>query len=140
MPKYSFECGCGLNFTRTLKMGDHKTHDCPNCGEAAPRLFEGFGFAFAPGGKAPGNSGVSKHDYPTADQAVGRSSEQRWEEYRARDKVKEEVRKVGGDRALIRRNGPDYVEYQAGNRSTVETRKKVSQELSEVLSRPAPDS
>lgn len=136
MPKYAFECNCGLNFTRTLKMGDHKTHECPNCQEAAPRVFEGFGFAFAPGGSAPANSGVTKHDYPTDDYVVGSSADKRWEEYREREKVKAEVRRVGGNRALIRKNGADHIEYQAGNDNTIKGRKKIRDELVSVLKRP----
>jgi putative FmdB family regulatory protein len=136
MPKYSFECTCGLQFTRTLKMGEYKNHACPNCGGEASRLFEGFGFNFAQG-VTPGNSGVTKHDYPTADQAVGASADKRWEEYRDREKVKEEVRRVGGGRALVRENGQNYIEYRAGGQETIETRKKVSQELTEVLKRPS---
>lgn len=136
MPKYSFECDCGLNFTRTLKMGDHPTHECPQCSEDAPRVFEGFGFNFAPGGSAPGNSGVSKHDYPTDDQVVGSDADKRWALYRERERVKDEVRRVGGERALIRKNGQGYVEYQAGGKQTIDTRKKVSQEIREVMKRP----
>jgi hypothetical protein len=118
-------------------MGEHPTHTCPHCKDEAPRVFEGFGFNFAPGGSAPANSGVTKHDYPTGDQAVGMDADKRWAEYRAREQVKDKVREVGGNRALIRENGPDYVEYKAGGSQTVETRKKVSQELTEVLKRPA---
>jgi len=136
VPKYTFECTCGLGFTRTLKMGEHKTHECPNCQGSAPRVFEGFGFAFAAGGSAPANSGVTKHDYPTDDYAVGSSADKRWEEYREREKVKTEVRKVGGNRALIRKNGADYIEYKAGSDQTIEGRKKVRDELVSVLKRP----
>lgn len=78
MPKYTFECpGCQAQFTRTLKMGDHEAHPCPSCGTAAPRFWgsESFGFGFAPSDSAaPGNSGVTKDDYPTADHAVGKSA------------------------------------------------------------------
>lgn len=136
MPKYSFSCECGLEFMRTLKMGDHKTHECPNCQEAAPRVFEGFGFAFAPGGSAPANSGVTKHDYPTDDYVVGSSADKRWAEYQAREKVKAQVRKVGGNRALIRKNGTDYIEYEAGSQQTIDGRKKVRDEMVSVLKRP----
>lgn len=137
MPKYSFTCECGCEFSRTLKMGEHKTHECPNCQEAAARVFEGFGFAFAQGGSAPANSGVTKHDYPTDDYVVGSSADKRWAEYRDREKVKAEVRKVGGNRALIRKNGQDYIEYEAGSDKTIEGRKKVRDELVSVLKRPA---
>jgi putative FmdB family regulatory protein len=136
VPKFSFECSCGVNFTRTLKMGDHKTHECPQCKESAPRVFEGFGFAFAQGGGAPANSGVTKHDYPTDDYVVGSSADKRWAEYREREKVKAEVRKVGGNRALIRKNGADFIEYQAGSDQTIAGRKKVRDEIVEVIKRP----
>lgn len=114
MPKYAFECQvCSTRFERTLKMGDHPTHECPNCREEAPRLFTGFGFAFAAGGSSPANSGVHDHDYPTADKIVGRSAEERWAEYKEREKVKKKVRELGGTNALLRVDGSDYVEYDA---------------------------
>jgi|SRR6185369_3218911 len=117
-------------------MGEHKSHECPHCQEAAPRVFESFGFAFSQGKGAPANSGVTKHDYPTDDYAVGMSADKRWAEYRAREKVKAEVRKVGGNRALIRKNGQDYIEYEAGGQKTVEGRKRVRDEIVSVLKRP----
>lgn len=134
MPKYSFECSpCDLQFHRTLKIGTHPTHECPKCGDQAPRLWESFGFAFAPGGKAPANSGVSKHDYPTADYAVGRDADARWAEYRDREKVKQKVREVGGTHALIRKTGKDYIDYQAGGDNLIPTRKQLSKEAAEVV-------
>jgi len=131
MPKYTFECsGCNVLFTRKLKMGEHPEHPCPSCGEMAPRQWEGesFGFDFQEGAN-PGNSGVSKLDNPTADQAVGRDAEKRWGELHARDKVKQTVREKGGHRALIRthgvENGKPYVEYEGGTDSLLEARKKL---------------
>ena len=129
MPKFTFECvTCTTNFTRTLKMGPHPTHPCPACKAPAPRLWNGqsFGFDFsATAATAQGNSGVSKHDHPTADQAVGRSANARWAEIQEREKVKDEVRKVGGHRALKRRTGEKYVEYEAGDANLIEKRKKL---------------
>ena len=136
MPKFTFECKCGLNFSRTLKMGDHKTFECPSCHEEAPRVWESFGFSFAPGGSAPANSGVSKHDYPSADQIVGSDADKRWQIYQEREKVKGTVRKVGGNRALVRKNGKDFIEYSAGSQRTIETRKGLATELSNILKRP----
>ena len=137
MPKFSFDCKCGTRFSRTLKMGEHQTYPCPACGNDAPRLWEGFGFNFAAGGTAPGNSGVTKHDYPTDDFVVGRDAEARWQDHFAREEVKNKVRAGGGSRTLIRKNGKDYVEYVAANeKKLVEDRKKVSAELTEVLNRP----
>lgn len=131
MPKYTFEClDCSVRFTRTLKMGEHPTHPCPDCKGPAPRVWNGqnFGFDFSkPANAAPGNTGVSKDDYPTADHAVGSSAEQRWSEIDEREKVKGQVREKGGHRALTRRHGPGntYIEYESGGQKLVEERKKV---------------
>lgn len=133
MPKYTFECAsCDARFTRKLKMGEHPDHPCPSCGSQADRLWDGesFGFDFQESTTAaPGNSGVSKHDYPTADQAIGRDAEKRWETIEARDKVKDEVRKKGGHRALMRRHGFEgdkaYVEYTSGSDQLIEGRRKL---------------
>lgn len=131
MPKFTFDCACGLRFTRSLKMGEHPQHPCPDCGEEAPRFWEGQSVthAFAPGGH-PTNSGVSKHDHPSADQAVGQSAEQRWAEIGEREKVKKQVREMGGTDKLIRRNAPEtktggssYVEYTAASSKLIEARK-----------------
>jgi len=128
MPRYVFECqneSCNCRFDRNLKMGEHPTHECPSCHEEAPRCLEGEGFAFGfkVGEAQQGNSGVHKEDYPTADQAVGRSADVRWASYRERDKVKDQVRAGEGTHALIRQNGPDFVEYQAMSKPGLEARK-----------------
>jgi hypothetical protein len=116
-----------MQFTRTLKIGDHKTHPCPSCSEPATRLFESFGFAFEGGGTAPANSGVSKHDYPTADYAVGKDADARWAEVRARDAVKSKVRETTGTVGLVRQNGPknEYMEYAPAQPGLIEHRKEV---------------
>jgi putative FmdB family regulatory protein len=137
MPKFTFECECGSNFSRTLKMSeDNSAYACPSCGKSAPRLWEKFGFNFAPGGKAPANSGVTKHDYPTDDIVVGMDADKRWAEYRARERVKTKVREVGGNRALVRKNAKDHIEYTAGTQETIDTRKKVRDEIVTALKRP----
>ena len=133
MPKFTFECTCGTQFTRSLNQGEHRTHICPQCGTGAARVWESFGFNFATvPTKAIGNSGVTKHDYPTADQAVGRSADTRWAEYREREKVKNKVRQVGGTRALVRSTGEDYVEYSAASPKTIETRRKVIRDANAI--------
>jgi len=129
MPKFSFECACSTQFTRTLKMGDHATHECPACGAEAPRLWETFGFDFAKGGKSPANSGVSKHDYPTADRVVGVDAESRWKDQAAREVVKSKVRKQVGTHALIRKNGKDFIDYEGGTPELIERRKNLAQEV-----------
>jgi len=132
MPRYTFECpSCSARFTKNLKMGEHPSHSCPSCGADAPRFWEGEGFGFDfQEGTVPGNSGVTKQDYPTADQAVGRDAEKRWLELHERDKVKKIVRAKGGHRALVRRHGREedgkaYIEYEAGGEKEVEKRKKL---------------
>ncbi len=129
MPKYSFECqteGCDLRFERTLPMGDHPSHECPNCHEFAPRILEGFAFGFKNDPSQQGNSGVHKDDYPTADQAVGRDAERRWEHYAARDKVKAQARKQGETHALMRKTGTDYVEYEPMSDAGREARRNLT--------------
>lgn len=136
MPKFTFEChACLVEFSRTLKMGLHETHPCPECDDPAPRIFEGFGFGFADSTTAsPGNTGVSKNDYPTADQAVGSSADKRWEILQEREKVKSAVRSTSGERTLIRRNGQNYVEYEAGSQNLVEGRKSLVRKVNALYS------
>lgn len=132
MPKFTFDCSCGLRFTRSLKMGEHPQHLCPGCGEEAPRYWEGqsVSHAFAHEGQ-PTNSGVSKHDHPSADQAIGHSADERWAEIAERERVKKQVRELGGTEKLIRRNAPEnketggssYIEYTAASPKLVEARK-----------------
>jgi len=133
MPKYVFECqndACNCRFDRVLKMGEHSMHLCPSCGEEAPRCLEGEGFSF--GFKVTvkegegGNTGVHKEDYPTADFAVGRSAENRWNVMNDRKKLKDGVRGQGGGHALIRRDGADFIEYEAMSPSKLEGRKAVA--------------
>lgn len=135
MPKYSFECStCSLRFERVLKMGDNPTHDCPECKEEVPRLWEGFAFGFETNPNAPtGNTGVHQQDYPTADQAVGRSAADRWAQYESRKKVKDEARKQGKTNALIRHEGESYVEYEPMTDVGLTAQKKIRQHLKELV-------
>ena len=96
-------------------MGEHPQHKCPSCKEPAPRVFDGEGVNFAfrtESGTAAANSGVHKDDYPTADQAVGRSASDRWDQINKRDQVKNEARRQGGTHALIRSGTDDYIDYE----------------------------
>lgn len=96
-------------------MGENSSHTCPACKTAAPRYWpgQGFSFDFIPGA-VPGNSGVAKHDHPTADQAVGMNADKRWGLYRERKKVKDAVRTEGATHKLVRRHIKDgSIEYQA---------------------------
>ncbi len=128
MPAYTFECQtCEVRFTRTLKMDNHTTHECPSCKEPAPRVLEGFAFQFEqPAGASPGNSGVHDHDYPTADKMVGRSADERWALLAERDKVKAKAREAGGTHALIRHTGPDYIDYEPMNPAGIDARRELA--------------
>jgi putative FmdB family regulatory protein len=129
MPKYAFECTeCSLQFERNLRIGEHITHDCPSCKEPAPLVISGFGFAFSAGTGATANSGVHDQDYPTADKAVGRSAEQRWEVIRRREAVKKAAREQGGTHALIRRTGDNFIDYEPMSDVGIKARKQLAQE------------
>lgn len=139
MPRYTFECqneGCNLRFDRTLKMGDHLAHECPNCHDQAPRVIEGFAFDFKEkAGAPPGNTGVHKDDYPTADHAVGKDADKRWVQYRERDAVKNQVRTQGASPALVRRTAADgsYIEYEAMSESKRQIRRTTAKKAIEAL-------
>ncbi len=131
MPQYSFFCaGCSLQFKRRLKTGTHPTHTCPSCNRGAQRQWEGqgFGFDFAPtAATGQANSGVTKHDYPTADQVVGRSADAQWQVLHARNAAKEKIRSQGV--ALARRdavtNGQAVTEYTTLNQGAFDARKRL---------------
>lgn len=135
MPKYTFECEtCNLRFTKNLKIGTYESHPCPECKEDAARVLDEFGVSFTRNHNSPpGNTGVSKHDYPTADMAVGPDADKRWSQYRRRNVVKNEVRKQGGTHKLIRTNGPGYVEYGAMTGEAAEGRRDVTRKAMKVL-------
>lgn len=138
MPKYVFECqeeGCSLRFERTLKIGDHPTHKCPNCEATAPRVLdqEGFAFAFAqPKEAAPGNTGVHKDDYPTADRIVGKDADLRWAQYDAKEKGKDAIRKATGSHALTRKQGKDFVTYEPLSKQDFDKRKQIAKRAIEI--------
>jgi putative FmdB family regulatory protein len=135
MPKYEYECVvCNIRFERSLKVGDHPTHECPECHDPAPLVLSQFGFTFAEGGKSPANSGVHDQDYPTADKAVGRSAKKRWEYLDSRNKVKKEVREKGGSPALIRHTGNGWIDYEAMSNQGREARRKLVKEARRVVS------
>lgn len=131
MPQYTFFCKlCALQFKRRLSMGDHEAHACPECSNDAERKWDGqpLSHNFAPGaGTARANSGVSQHDYPTADNIVGRSAEMRWAEQHHRNSAKAKVRGQGV--ALARKDisegGQMVSEYTAMDKSRFDARKKL---------------
>jgi len=137
VPKYEFECPvCVLKFDRNLKVGEHPTHDCPSCHDPAPLVVSDFGFSFAAGKGATANSGVHGQDYPTADQAVGRSATKRWEIIQAREKVKKAAREQGGTPALIRHTGKDFIDYEPMSDQGRAARRKLAKEALSLMNPP----
>lgn len=129
MPQYTFFCTvCSLQFKRRLPMGVNQTCTCPRCKKGAPRQWEGQGFGFGfkeTPATAHANSGVAKHDYPTADNAVGRSAEAHWQVIHARNEAKAKIRDRGV--ALSRRDqveqGRVVSEYTTLTQENFEARK-----------------
>lgn len=133
MPKYTFFCkDCQLEIERRLSMGSHPTHKCPSCRKQAPRHFDGQGFGFGftrTEGSKNANSGVAKHDYPTADEAVGSSAEERWKVMDARNKVKAKLRSdseaVSLARKDVRVGGAMVSDYTAMGKGQFDARKQM---------------
>lgn len=127
MPQYTFFCeACSLQFKRRMKMGSYQEASCPECRASAPRQWEGQALThnFAPvPGTAKANSGVAQHDYPTADNLVGRSAEMRWSDQIRRNKAKSQIRDQGV--ALARRDEGSVSEYKVLSQSEFDARKKL---------------
>lgn len=111
-------------------MGDHLSHKCPSCKGESPRKWDGQALSHsfaASAGTAKANSGVSQHDYPTADNIVGRSAEMRWSEQHRRNDAKSQIRDKGV--ALARKDsveaGQRVSEYHALDQPKFEARKKL---------------
>lgn len=137
MPKFLFKCPEHDVFQVTLKQGDHQYADCPSCKQESERVIEEFGMTFQVG-KVPGNSGVTSIDYPTADMAVGASSEVRWDEINRREDVKGKLRKMAGSRPLVRINtsqdGKPAIDYVAPGDKVIQIRKKVIADFNKITS------
>ena len=93
MPRFSYQCVCGLQFEARAKPREHSDpKPCPSCSEDAPRMMPetvAGHFNQAPDSPAPQNTGV--HDFDThVDRVVGASAEAGWEVAQARHKAKRE--------------------------------------------------
>ncbi len=138
MPQYTFHCEpCNLQFKKRLAMGEHPQHKCPKCKTQAARFVEGFGFDFATTeGTSRANSGVTKHDYPTADNIVGRSAEARWQAMDERNKAKKRLREETGAVALSRKDMTDgskqVSEYTSLGSTQYDARKKLEGDFKKV--------
>jgi putative FmdB family regulatory protein len=141
VPRYKFECEqCNLQYTKVMKIGNPRTSPCPVCKTVSKRVPEGFGVQFQRNPNAPpGNTGVSRHDYPSADMAIGPDAERRWEYLERRGKIKEQVRQQGGTHKLIRTDGQGYVEYGAMTESGAKTRRDIAREAVKVLQKTEPE-
>lgn len=142
MPVYTFECQeCNVRFDRNMKIGEYPAHECPSCSEPAPRIIDGFSFAFAPGSSSTANSGVHDHDYPSADKMVGRDSEKKWEFMGERDKAKASAREAGGTHALQRKDSAEATDYRPMGVAVRDARRKLAREALATAraNRPAKD-
>lgn len=90
----------------------------------------GFSHDFAQG--TPTNSGVTKHDSPTADHAVGASAEVGWQQLHARNGVKQAIREKSGARALTRQDKQDHIEYEAARPGLIPLRKQLVRKANEI--------
>lgn len=131
MPIYEFSCAiCRLQFKRNLKIAEHLQHDCPRCHSDADRVWSGIGgHKFGSSSSSVANTGVHTDDYPTADRAVGKSAEERWNTIVEREKVKKAARATNDSRALIRRDGNGFIEYEGMPHQKLEARRELAEDL-----------
>ena len=93
MPKYRYQCDCGVQFEAKNSVSNHKEpKPCPDCGEKAarmmPRAVEGH-FNKTVDGPGPQNTGI--HDLDThIDRVIGQSAAQGMAAIEARQKAKRE--------------------------------------------------
>lgn len=112
MPTFEYKCiECNLEFeelhiTREDTKKHEQEYDCPSCGSIAVRIASLTNFNFKV--KTPGNSGVHDIDFPSADKAVGRSADKKWEKIHKEQDERNKVRKKYKTDA-IRKVGNDYV-------------------------------
>lgn len=94
MALYSYQCKCGLRFTKSARMADYrKPAKCPECGKDAPRHIpddiDGV-FQFESTGPVPQNTGVQDID-AIADRAIGQSAKQGWDVIKKRVREKRQL-------------------------------------------------
>ena len=111
MPRFEFQCECGVRFEESAKSKEHSTpKPCPECGTLAPRWMpEDVSGVFNPGmdgTPGPQNTGVAEID-TVADRAIGESAQQGWQvaEKRVADK-REIMEETGVDGKDLSKN-PD---------------------------------
>ncbi len=94
MPRYEYQCGCGVLFEGNASLTKHKDpKPCPDCGKAAPRKMPtdvSGSFNQTAKGPGPQNTGVASFD-AHIDRVIGQHAKQGWE---AEDKRREEKRRV----------------------------------------------
>jgi len=94
MPRYQYQCNCGVLFEATASMKDHsQTKPCPDCGEQSSRKMPtdiNSTFNQSMEGIGPQNTGVSQLD-AHIDRVIGQSAQQSWSEIEKRERVKKEI-------------------------------------------------
>ena len=111
MPRYMFQCACGVRFEASAKVEDHsRPQPCPDCDAPSPRWMpESVDGVFNPdmdGTPGPQNTGVAAVDMES-DRAIGASAKTGWQvaENRLAEK-KAIIKETGAEGEDLSRN-PD---------------------------------
>lgn len=130
MPAFLFFCSsCVYRFEKIVSSNVDK-YPCPDCGGSCVRTLEGQSFAHAFEEPAvPTNSGVTDYDHPSADKAVGRDADKKWEELTERKKFKEKLRANSGTHALQRTAMEAGNHFRALSKEEYANRVQVGKEL-----------
>jgi predicted nucleic acid-binding Zn ribbon protein len=103
LPTFEYCCNaCEIVFEETFidpdeaKQYQH-AHPCCKCDAIARRIASTTNFQFK---GTPGQSGAHDLDYPTLDKAVGRSSNQKWQEFNEEKEKRDKVRQESGQHAI----------------------------------------
>jgi putative FmdB family regulatory protein len=101
MPTFNFKCSnCSLIFDKIVRKSVEKT-PCKSCGSESHKILSNFGSFSFQSGSHIGNSGVDSLD-SSIDKRIGRDADDRWEHLKEIDKVKNDIRKNGSGRMLVR--------------------------------------
>jgi putative FmdB family regulatory protein len=115
MPRYTYQCECGLQFEATAPMKDHsKPKPCPECKAEAQRLLpedvDGV-FKHEVTGPVPQNTGISQLD-ANIDRAIGTSAAQGREVIEQRNRDKEATMRATGAKRHHLARVPDNEGYR----------------------------
>jgi len=129
MPIYEFKCDkCDLKFEVSLKMDKSDSTTCPYCKADTSNKLPPKGVA--------SKIGEPTHIPKEIDLAVGRSAEERWQDYENRTKMKEEIRKKSDTNLISRDSKGNYAPLSVGkdgSRVTSQEALKVRREMYDTM-------